>query len=209
MAQAPVPPDDRLSSQLKAVAERCKTESVSVEVLLNTLRGSPYLLLTALLSLPFLTPVPMMGLSMPIGFLIGLFGVYLIFGQKPIVPQNLMEVKIPQKFFPAVLKGTSNLLRGIEVFIKPRWRFFTNTMILWNIYGVLILLSSMLLLLPLPIPFTNFFPALTLLLLSLGLIERDGICILLGVITFFMTLGFFALIFFGGRELLQHLHLIA
>jgi len=56
-------------------------------------------------------------------------------------------------------------------------------------------LAALALLLPLPIPFTNSFPAWTILLLAGGLLERDGIAILLGYVVaaagvlYFMFLG--------------------
>jgi hypothetical protein len=200
MSEALPPDSARLSAQLKAIAERCRTADVTVGELTQTLKGSPYLILMALLSLPFLTPIPMMGLSTPIGFLFVLFGLRLTFGQKPHVPRCLRTMRLPRNFFPALLKAASSFLRAIETFSRPRWGVFFRAGFLYHLYGLMILIMALLLLPPLPIPYTNFFPALTLVLLSLALMERDGLLLLLGIGVFILTLVFFGFLAWGGHQ---------
>ena len=62
-------------------------------------------------------------------------------------------------------------------------------------HAVLMLLAALALLLPLPIPFTNSFPAWTILLLAAGLLERDGVFILAGYLVF--VAGVFYFVFLG------------
>jgi hypothetical protein len=57
-------------------------------------------------------------------------------------------------------------------------------------------LAALTLLLPLPIPFTNSFPAWTILLIAAGMLERDGWFILAGYI--FFAVGVLYFIFLGG-----------
>ena len=61
------------------------------------------------------------------------------------------------------------------------------------------------LLLPLPIPLTNSFPALTVVLLAAGAMERDGLFFLAGCAMFTVTLAYFGLLAFGGVHLLVNL----
>jgi hypothetical protein len=64
-----------------------------------------------------------------------------------------------------------------------------------QLHAGLMLLAALVLLLPLPIPFTNSFPAWAILLLAAGLLERDGVFILAGYLVF--TAGVFYFIFLG------------
>ena len=48
------------------------------------------------------------------------------------------------------------------------------------INGLVIFFCGFVLSLPLPIPFTNTIPAIAILLLSMGMMEEDGLFILLG-----------------------------
>jgi hypothetical protein len=195
----------RLSAQLRDIAQRCREREVTIEEVVQTLKGRPYLLLIALLSLPFLFPIPMVALSSPIGFLFVLFGIRLSLGQTPIVPKRLLTMKLPSKFFPSLLVGASGLLRAIETFSRPRLLFLFRKGFLYNIYGVCILVMAILLMPPLPIPYSNFLPALTLLLFSLAMIERDGVLLLLGGVSMLGTLAFFTALIWGSRQVWETL----
>jgi hypothetical protein len=54
---------------------------------------------------------------------------------------------------------------------------------------------ALLLLLPLPIPFTNVLPALPIVLITLGMMERDGAFIAAGYLGGFFTLGVFVVLY--------------
>ena len=115
----------------------------------------------------------------------------------------MLELKLPHKIFPAVLKATSRLLRMIEFVSLPRWRLLTAAPLLMNFYGIVILLTAVILCPPLPIPFWHFLPALTLFFLSLGIIERDGVFIVLGLLSFAATISFVSVILFYGHKLIE------
>ena len=59
------------------------------------------------------------------------------------------------------------------------------------------------------VPFSNTFPAVAILFLAIGLLQRDGVCILLGYLANFATIIYFAILIAGGgmaiRELWQRL----
>jgi hypothetical protein len=63
----------------------------------------------------------------------------------------------------------------------------------------------LLLLLPLPIPLSNFFPALTVVLLAAAAMERDGLFFIAGSAAFTVTLAYFGLLAFGGAHVFDNL----
>jgi hypothetical protein len=63
-----------------------------------------------------------------------------------------------------------------------------------------------LLLLPLPIPFSNTLPALTVVLLAAAMLERDGYFVVAGLVMFAATLGYFGSLVFGGTAIVRWLH---
>ncbi len=198
-------PNTRLSAQLKSIAARCRTERVTLREVMQALRGSSTLLFISLLCLPFLPIVSPPGVSIPFGIIIAIFGVHLTLGQQPIIPDKFLNVVVPRRFFPAFLEGAGWLLRGIEFFSRPRWHLLIQTPLLLQFYGLVILLSAILLMMPLPIPFANSLPALTILLFALAMIERDGLLVLLGALSFVTTLGYFTFLILGGKALLEKL----
>lgn len=55
------------------------------------------------------------------------------------------------------------------------------------------------------IPFSNTLPALALLFLAIGFLQRDGVCILLGHLANFVTIAYFAFLIGGGSVLFHGL----
>ncbi len=114
-------------------------------------------LAAALLVLPFLQPIPMLGLSTPIGFAISLSGVALFLEREVKFPDRLARVKLPCS---SVLKTTEFLAR-FEVKLKPYLKSDRdfNSNFAQRFLGGTIAVHGILLALPLPIPFSNSMPA--------------------------------------------------
>lgn len=114
-------------------------------------------LAAALLVLPFLQPIPMLGLSTPIGLAIALSGTALVLKREVVLPNRIARVKLPST---SVLKATEFLAR-FEVKLKPYLKsdrdFNSNSAERFS--GVTIAVHGLLLALPLPIPFSNSMPA--------------------------------------------------
>src|SRR5262245_40843190 len=81
-----------------ALAER----AVTLREVLVALQGRAYLLLVLLLALPFITPIPLPGLSTPFGLAIALVAARLAAGQRPWLPKKLQRKELPPGFFGRV-----------------------------------------------------------------------------------------------------------
>lgn len=190
----------RLSAELLAFAESIKQTDVSLGELMVQLEGRVYTFLLVILSLPFCQPVALPGLSTPFGIVIALLGLRFTFRKNPWLPARLLALRIPKKVFPVILQASAKLLTLLEKLLHPRltWIFdWKGTQVL---AGLTIFSCGLLLLLPLPIPFSNMLPALTIVLVASAFSERDGAILALGGAVFCATLAFFAAIFLGGIE---------
>lgn len=198
-----------LSADLRALAEHFKDRPVRLAEVVEVLHGRGYRFLIVLLCLPFLTPIPLPGLSTPIGLVITLIGFRLALGQKPHLPRRLMQKELPQRILPKVLRASSRLVAGFEKMSKPRLQFFYRHAAFHRLGGLLIALCGLKLLLPVPIPMSNFFPAASAALLAGGAFEEDGLVFLAGMVMFTASLGYFVLLAFGGAaavgEIWKHL----
>jgi hypothetical protein len=173
--------------------------------ILAATQGRGFNLLLLVIGLPFLTPIPLPGLSTPFGFVVLLIGARLALGHQPWLPKKLLHRQLPARFVAKLLGAASRIVRCLEVLLRPRLDFLHEQWIYRRIAGTLIMLSGLLLLLPLPIPLSNSFPALTVVLLAAGAMERDGVFFLAGCAMFSATLAFFGLLAFGGAHLLDNL----
>ncbi len=86
--------------------------------------------------------------------------------------------------------------------MRPRLRFMARGLVLslvaWGIaYGGLMLC------LPLPVPGTNSLPALSIIFFSAGLIEKDGVFVLLGLLFSILATAYLIFTFLMGRNALQ------
>jgi hypothetical protein len=202
-------PPRKLSEVLRHIIESFHERPVSLREVIALLQGRAYLLLMLLLSLPFLLPIPLPGLSFLLGAVIAVIALRLTLGQKPWLPERLLDRELPPKFFPTLLAGANRVLRFLEVMLKPRQLWLTDSPLLVQLHAFIIFVAAFVLLLPLP-PGTNFPPALCIILMAGGLLERDGRFILAGYLAFALNVVFFALFAIYGQRLIQWgLHLWA
>lgn len=186
----------RLSEELNDLQSHFAERSVTLREVIAVLQGRAYLLLVILLALPFCAPVSPPGLSTPLGSVIVLIALRLALGQHPWLPQRLQNKRLPPGFFVRVFKLTARLLRFLELFLRPRATAFVEAPVLRNLHAVVMLVAAGILMLPLPIPLTNTFPAWVIILIAAGLLERDGAFVAAGYGMFAAGVVFFTLL--GG-----------
>lgn len=189
------PPPRKLSVELAELRDRSGERAITLREVIYTLHGRAYMLLVLLLSLPFITPIPLPGLSTPFGLAIAVISLRLTLGQRPWLPMKLQRKQLPPGFLRKLFGVAERVLRFLEKFLRPRLTWFTETPLLAQLHALLMLIAAVALLLPLPIPFTNSFPAWTILFVAAGLLERDGLFILAGYLVFIA--GVFYFVFLG------------
>ena len=183
-------PPSRLSSEIEALREHSAGKSLTVGELELALKGRGFAMLLLLLTLPFCL-VPLPGLSTPFGFAVLLIGIRIAAGKKPWLPAFVLRKSIPPERLAKVLAGGIRFALAMEKCVKPRMHFLQRWPGMMNLIGLGIASGGLLLLLPLPIPFTNMIPAWAVVLLAAGMMQRDGLLVLLGHL---MTLASWAFI---------------
>ncbi len=189
----------RLSSDLEALRARSSGRSLTVDELEKALKGRGFAMLLLLLALPFcFIPVP--GLSTPFGIAVFLIGIRIAAGQKPWLPQFIRRRSISPKRVAKLLEGATKFARLMEKFVRPRMHFLRRWPGMMNLIGLGIASGGLLLLLPLPIPFTNTIPAWAVVCLASGMMERDGLLVLLGYIMTLVSWAFIGLAWLLGAK---------
>ena len=168
---------------------------MTARVLVDHLSIRGHALLAFFLALPFLQPVPLLGLSTPVGAAIALLGVLMALGRPPWLPQRWLDRELPSKVVIRVVRGGQSLLRRAESFIKPRGVWFHRHRWAKPIAGMVIAISGIELALPLPIAFTNTLPAIVIATTSVALLEEDALLAILGQLLFLLVSAAFAALF--------------
>ncbi len=138
-------------------------------------------ILIIIFSLPLSVPIPVPpGYTTILSIPLILFSLQLLFGfGSPWMPHWLERRSFQRSTLALVVKKTSPALEKIEKFMKPRMSF------IFYGPGEKILAFVMLLCalsIALPLPLTNFIPAIGTTLISLGIMSKDGFLSILGIL---------------------------
>jgi hypothetical protein len=130
--------------------------------------------------LPFLQPIPLPGLSTLLGFIILLQGLGLMFLSRPLLTEKMRGISISAEKFKLIYNAALNFTHfasKISIYQHP----WVNSRLGRFFAGLSITVAATFLSLPLPIPFSNFIPALSIAFVCLGLLEEDLILLIIGI----------------------------
>jgi hypothetical protein len=195
----------KLSEEFALILREFEVETVTLREVIGLLHGRGFVLLLLLLALPFSTPVPLPGLSTPFGLIIALIGARLACGARPWLPSRLLDTRLPPQVFARVFAFARRIILGFERLLRPRLLWVTGSARREQLHAVPIVLCALLLLLPLPIPFSNTLPAWAIMLTAAGLLERDGVFIFAGYAMALLSGIFFGTIGIFGVEAVEFL----
>jgi hypothetical protein len=174
-------PETSLSTAFERAAAELRSHTVTVRELLELIGEQGLLLFCAFLAIPFLLPVAIPGTSTVFGLLMVLIGAGVATDSLPLVPKRLLDHALSSRHVVPALQKGATAFRRFERFIRPRALAMSRGPVANLINGAVIVIAALVLMLPLPlVPFTNTIPALAVVLLSIGMVERDGLVIVLG-----------------------------
>ena len=178
----PAAPRSRTSAVLDELAEHAGRGPLAFGALAERLGDRTYGLL--LIVLAALNVVPF--ISLLTGPAIAALGVQMVLGiRRPWLPRRLLALELPAEPTARALAATAPNIRRLERYLQPRWHF-SEAPIVDRCLGLLILLLGMIV--TIPAPFTNLPPSFVIILIGLGLTERDGLVQVLGLVLGTVTL---------------------
>ncbi len=166
------------TSNLLLNAVRGEEERVSIGQILDALDARAFGIATLLFAIPSCVPMPP-GVPTVVGVALLIVSLQMVVGREELwLPRFVTKNSFSRSALVSGLEKFVPFLRMIERIAKPRMLFMTGragTILV----GLLILIMAIVLILPLP-PGGNFPPAVACAILGLGLVERDGLIVLLG-----------------------------
>jgi hypothetical protein len=200
-----------LGEQLARIIAALPEDQLTLGELLDVFGDEGLLLLTMLLTLVFLIPVSIPGVSTVFGAAILLVGISRLLGRPLWLPARLRAKALPVDRLRPGLTGGMVWVRRLERISRPHRLPALVSGRVQNLFNNLaFILAALLLMAPFGfVPFSNTLPALALLFLAAGLIQRDGVAVLLGYLADVGTIIYFGILIGGGgvaaHELLQRL----
>jgi hypothetical protein len=202
------PADDvSLGEQLEAIIRNLPSDSLTLGELLDVFGDEGLLLLSALLTLVFLIPVSIPGVSTVFGAAILLVGISRVIGRPLWLPARIRTRALPVDRLRPGLEHGMVWVRRLERISRPhRLNGVTDGRVQTLITNLAFILAAVLLMAPFGfVPFSNTLPALALLLYAVGMIQRDGGAVLLGHLANIGTILYFSVLIGGGGVALHGL----
>lgn len=174
-------PEKRLSVALKDTAAAVRGHEVTLRELLALVGEQGMLVFCALLAAPFLLPVSLPFMSTALGPPMFLIGLAVTLNRVPWLPDRFLDHSLPSSTVQHVLARVAGWADRVEHLIRPRLLGLSGSAGINVLNGVALVLCVLLLMAPLPlVPLANTLPGVAIMLLALGMAERDGMVILLG-----------------------------
>jgi hypothetical protein len=196
----------KLSELLAEFVDNLTSEKVSVKEIINYFGDQGFFLLLIIFALPTAIPLPYPpGLTILTGLPLIILAVQmLLYKRMPSLPRWIMSfqikttliIKIVQKILPYIYK--------MENITTPRI-LILSSMMGEKVIGVISLICAIFI--ASPLFFAHLIPAIGIILMCLGFINRDGIVIIIGIITSITGIVIASIVLYftliGGKFLLN------
>ncbi len=181
---APTEGKKRFSQILDEIGTDERRERVSVSDLMQAMDARAVAALILLFALPNVVPTPP-GTSSILGLPLLYLTAQMMLGKLPWLPALIADRSMTRGDFNAFVGRVTPLLARVERLLRPRLFFITagpSERIIGGFFFVLAVVLA------LPIPLGNMLPALAISLMALGVLERDGLWVIFGVLVGLLSL---------------------
>lgn len=186
---------DPLHVTLERTLAAIDTPTITLRHLFDLIGEQGLLLLCALLTLPFLLPVSIPGVSGVFGPAIILIAAGITANRMPWLPRRLARKEFNSEKLKATLGRGLHIVVRIERVVRPRLEGITAKGIPARLNGIAIIFTAVLLMAPFGlVPFTNTLPAFAILFLSIGMSQRDGLVVIAGYLLILASLVYFCVL---------------
>ncbi len=186
-----------ISQRLSQLAEDAEGDAVSLDWVLAQLHERAFGLFLLVLALPccipFLYGVPQI-VALPLMFV----SAQILLGRQfPWLPKRLGARTVSKEGLQSLSRRAGPWLRRIEAVSRPRLAALTRRPLDQVVGAALVLFSASILV---PLPGTNTVPGFAVVVISMGLLQRDGILVLIGAA---LGTAWIASLLFAGATLVS------
>lgn len=157
-------------------------------------------MLLVFLSFPMCLPI-----TIPLGAFVAFVAFFLFIGKPPWIPRKLREKEIAYSRLESISNRLLRTLAGLERWLHPRLEVLSGNVAAIRVHAVTIFVLSLVVVLPMPIFFANMVAAIPIFLIALGLLERDGYCIIAGYVAISLTVAYYGGLALLGTEAFEQL----
>ncbi len=169
----------RVSLVLRAVIETAPGDTISVREIIEAFGERAFGFVIILFSLPNCIPAPP-GMNSVFGLPVLLFAVQLALGfKKPWLPRRILDKRFRVATFRRIIDVAEPRLQRVEKILRPRHTalFGPRGDRLIGVFAVILALCVIV-----PLPGTNWVPSIALVILSMAIMQEDGLVLGFGIL---------------------------
>lgn len=167
-----------LSQILAEIGSDSSRDAVAINDLIAQLGGRGRAALILLFAFPNVLPAPP-GMSGVLGLPLLYLSFQMMLGRVPWLPRFIGERAVSRERFAQMIERLAPWLERAERLLRPRWSVLVGHRAELVLGALCLILAAVL---ALPIPFGNMLPALAICLIALGILERDGVWVVVGTL---------------------------
>ncbi|MHB8109999.1 MAG: exopolysaccharide biosynthesis protein [Syntrophorhabdaceae bacterium] len=187
------------SRLLSRVIAKLPRDRITLAQIRDMLGHDGLLLLNVFLAIVFLIPVSIPVMSTVFGAAILMVAISRLLSCRLWLPKRFLERQLPADKSCAGLEKGVGWLHRLECISRSHRIGFVSGKYLGALNNCALVLSACLLMAPFGlVPFSNTLPALAILLFTVVLLQRDGLCMLFGHVVNVATIAYFGLLLGGG-----------
>lgn len=200
---------ESLGEKIELIIAKMPPNEVTLAEIMDIVGADSLMLLTIFLSLIFLVPVSIPGVSTVFGSGILLIGITRLFNRKLWLPKRIADRKLSaQKLREGFTRALVWFHKLEKISRARRLPNLASGRMVTVVNNLSFILAAVLLMAPFGfVPFSNTLPAIALIFLSVGMMQKDGGSILLGYVSNLATIIYFTFLIAGGgysiREIIQ------
>lgn len=171
----------KISSIFLDLGKKDTDDRTKLGELLTDFHENGLLLMMLFFALPVAIPLPYPpGFTTIMGIPLMLLSIQMLFGfRKAFLPNKISRYAISNNILISISNKVVPVLRSLEKYIKPRFAF-AKSIYCQQFIGLISLICSISV--AIPFPLTNAVPALGIVVMALGLLNKDGLVILFGLV---------------------------
>lgn len=198
-------PEHSLTEKISVAITNLPEGGVTLAKIRDLIGNEGLMLLTAFLTIIFLVPVSIPGVSTVFGGAILMISITRLLGRNLWLPERLERREVSSEKLRGAFERGLRWFKKLEKISRPRrMAWLTKGRFLHFVNNAALILGAVLLMAPFGlIPFSNTLPAVAILFFAIGFLQRDGVCILLGHLSNIATMIYFAILIGGGAVAIQ------
>lgn len=183
-----------LVDDLQGILVHAEGRPLSVGAIMDLLSMRGHVLLLAFFSLPLCLPIGIPVVSTVFGTILIILTWFLIFNRHPWLPDRVRERMVPYASMEKLVRHAMPYVKWVELRLKHRLPALSDKGLMLRIHAFYMFLLALVVSVPMV---TNMPAAIPILLLSLGLLKRDGLFIIAAY-----AAGIPCIFFYGGLTFL-------